>query len=358
MKAEINNILERFVDYVSSHAYEETPILTAYVDIDTTNPANMRERPAWLVDLKNEYRRIQEEVPAEQFKRRSSQVRWERAEEMVLSWLRDRKPSGRSMVLFTDLNDSFVAVDLPVRMETRLYYGLPQIKHLLFALDQYKKYLVLLFGQSEVRMVEVFLTRTSDEVVVETDHERLRRLSRKALEDGQDRRGPEFQSRYIRDVAASISGFFLQDPDIERLVLGGNTQLATRVYSALHPAAQEIVVAITPMDADLPASEIATRIRGLATTYEQEHDTLEVADLLALHRQGGAAALGREEVEKAMAQSRVRSLVLPYPMDVADFDALIVAATVQGIAIEFVFGAAADELVALGGIGAHLYYVL
>ena len=84
---------------------------------------------------------------------------------------------ARSGVLFTNLVD-IIAVDRPVPMETRLYYGLPQIKDLLFALDQFKKYLVVLCSGAEVRIIEVYLTRTTNELRVETEHELARRLGR------------------------------------------------------------------------------------------------------------------------------------------------------------------------------------
>jgi hypothetical protein len=359
MKRDVNDILQLFAEYVTSHNYAERPFVTAYVDIDTTNPENMRERPAWLIDLKNENKRLQEELGPEHLKRRSEQVRWEKAEEMVLQYLQERKPSGRSVALFTDLDDGFVAFDLPVNMATRLYYGLPQIKHLLFALDQYKKYLVLLFSGAEVRVAEVFLTRTNSEVSITTEHERQRRLSRKALDDdGQDRRGPEFEGRHVRDVAAAINEHFMGDPDSERLIMAGNARLAHSVYNALHPAVQASVVAVTAMDHKIAAKDLAEQVKGLAVGYESEHDLVVVDDLIAMHKRGGPAALGEEEVKEALAQGRVKSLVLPYPIDAATFDALIVSATLQGVPIEFVFGAAADGLAQAGGIGAHLYYTL
>ena len=47
MKSRINDVLESFREFVTTHRYQDTPILTAYVDIDPTNPDNQRERPAY-----------------------------------------------------------------------------------------------------------------------------------------------------------------------------------------------------------------------------------------------------------------------------------------------------------------------
>ena len=148
MKAKINEILEEFREFVTTHNYKSRPILTAYVDIDTTKPENQRERPAWLIDLKNKTKEIEEQLAPEEFKRFDNVKKWARVEEMIMGRLRER-PTGRSIVLFSDFED-FIALDLPVSISTQLYYGFPQIKHLLFALDQYKEYLVALFSGAKL----------------------------------------------------------------------------------------------------------------------------------------------------------------------------------------------------------------
>lgn len=355
MQANVNEIVARFSEFVTTHDYKNRPILTAYVNVDPTDPDNRREQPAWQIELKNETKRIEQELDAERMKRRDAQARRATAEEIVMGYLRERKPTGRSIALFTDLEDT-IAIDLPVAMQTRLYYGFPQIKHLLFAMDQYKKYLVLLFSGAEARLVEVFLTRTTDDVVVETEHEKQRRLSRKSMEDGQDRRGPEFERRFINEMATEINRFFLEDPDIERLVLGGNLKLANGVKNSLHPAARDRVVAVEPLDFKLPEKEIATVVKQIADDYEQAHDLAEVEELVRLHNRRGAAVLERQGVETALSRGQVKTLVIPYPMDAAEFDLLIVDAIVNGAGLEFVYGAAAERLREFGGIGAKLYY--
>ena len=69
-----------------------------------------------------------------------------------------------------------------------------------------------------------------------------------------------------------------------------------------------------------------------------------------------AVVMGRHEVPIGLEGDIVKTLVLPYPIDAARFDALIVDATVGGAEIEFVYGAAAEKVNAFGGVGATLYY--
>jgi len=354
MKSKIDEITEQFRAFVTTHDYENTPILTVYVDIDPTKPANRRKNPAWLIDLKNEAKRLEQTLDSEQGKRRHAQEKWGHAERMITDYLRNRKPTGRSTVLYSDLED-FIAVDLPVTLPTRLYYGFPQVKHLLFALDQYKKYLVILLSGAQIRLVELFLTRTVGELVVETDHERARQSGRKSMEAGQDRRGPEFERRFVKEVTTEINQYFLGDPDTERLILGGNLKLAHAVKNGLHPAAKKMVVAIEPIDFKLPGNEVAGIVKQIAENYEQDHDLSVVEELINLsHR--NRAAVGQQDVETALKRGQVKTLVIPYPIDAAQFDSLIVEAMINGAEIEFVYGEAAGKLKEFTGVGAILYH--
>lgn len=58
MKKKINEILDSLRIFITEHDDEDTPILTAYVDLDSTDQDNRRDRPAWLIELKNEAKRI------------------------------------------------------------------------------------------------------------------------------------------------------------------------------------------------------------------------------------------------------------------------------------------------------------
>lgn len=357
MESHVNEILEMFRDFVIAHDYKHTPILTVYADIDTTKPDNQKKQPAWSIELKNETKALEMELDPDLMKRRAVQKQWEQAEEIIEQYLRNRKPTGRSIVLFTDKED-YIAADLPVAMPTRVYYGFPQIKHLLFALDQYKTYDVILFSGTEARLVEVYLSRTSSDETVKTKHDQVWRLGRKSIEDGQDRRKPEFLARFVKEIASEINRHYFENQDFERLVLGGNLKLAHAVRNNLHPAVKDVVVAIDNIDFKQSDLEIAQSVRKIAEKYEGDHDLEVVDQLLNLHRADGSAVIGQDNVENALNLGLVKKLVIPYPIEAPQFDALIVDAVVNGAEIEFVYGEAAERLNEAGGIGASLYYTV
>lgn len=355
MKTGITEILETFKEFVSNHDYQNNPILSVYVDIDSTNPDNRREQPAWQINLKNEFKRIESQLDADEMKRWDNQKIWSDTETMIMNYIQSEKPTGKSIALFTDFKD-IIGVDLAVPMKTAIYYGLPQVKHLLFALDQYKEYSAILFSGSEARMVEVFLTRSTNEVKIETDHELSRRFGRKATTLASDRRDQEFEMRFVREIAQEINQYFLEHLQTGRLVFGGNLKLAGKINNALNPAVKDLVVSIEPMDFKLADNEIAEIIKPIAYAYEQDHDVSVVENLVYKFNKNRTAVLEKQGVEKALSEGRVKTLVIPYPMDSEEFDSMIVEVVLSGADIEFVYGEGAEKLNQYGGIAAELYY--
>ena len=354
MKSSVNEILHKFREFVSTEGFEKTPILTAYVNTDPTDADNRKDRPGWLIELKNEAKRLKEQLDQQQLKRRDNQNKWSGTEEWAMEQLKDRKSTGRSVVLFTD-HESHFSVDLPLPSPTKLYYGFPQLKHMLFSLDQYKKYLVVLLSGSDVRTLEVFLTRTTDEVRHETDLDLLGRYGRSGHSHKHESRTEEYERRFVKDVSAALDKYFLDDPEVDRLILAGNQKQARAVQRGLHQTAKSKLVSVEVIDFKAAGVEVAKHVKDVADRFEGEHDMTVVHDLIARHNRGGSGMVEKQGVDNALENHQVRTLVLPYPTSGEDFDSVIVNATLSGAAIEFVYGEAANHLNEFGGIGAVLY---
>ncbi len=358
MKQNIQEILDSLSTYIVEHQYEETPFLTAYVGIDTTNQDNRRERPAWLIELKNEARRLEEEYGTEALKRRDTQNKWANIEEMVMGHLQWQKLSGRSAVIFTDGED-FLAIELPVPIPTQLFYGPPQLKPLLFELDRYKKCLVALLSEEEKKLVEVFLTATTNEVRIPSEFSQgveLRQGDRRARTQASERRDLDSERRRAAEAAEEINDYFLADSEIEHIILGGNTKLAHAVRKNLHPTVYDSVITIEPIAYSSTNNEIAAAIRHIADEKEREHDLALVEELISRRHAGGTAVLETQGVLRALEQGQVSKLVLSVPIDSDKFDKLLLKCLLSNCDLEFVHGEAADKLNGFGGIAAVLYY--
>jgi hypothetical protein len=263
--------------------------------------------------------------------------------------------SGRGAVFFTDFVDH-ATIDLPIAVPTRLYYGIPQVKQMLFALDHYRKYIVVLFANDDIRAVEVFLTRTTDEILIKTGLKQLQEFGRKAKSLAKERRDADYGRRYVSEAAGDIDRYFMADPDVDRIIFGGNAKVAHAVLKKLHPAVQKLVVAIEPLEFTTPEQEIGAAIRPVAEQHEEEYDLSVVEALVSTAGRKGPAVVDRDGVESALAIGKVRTLVLPYPIDSDEFDVLILQATAIDADVEFVYGKGADRLNGLGGVGAQMYY--
>lgn len=354
MKSSIDKILNKFREFVTSEGFEDTPVLTAYVNTDPTDADNRKDRPGWLIQLKNEAVHLKEQLDQQKLKRRDTQNKWSSTEDWAMEQLKDRKLTGRSVVLFTD-HESHFSVDLPLPSPTKLYYGLPQLKHMLFNLDQYKKYLVVLLSGSDARALEVFLTRTTDEVRHETDLDLMGRYGRSGHSHKHESRTDEYERRFVKEVSTALNQYFLDDPEVDRLILAGNQKQAHAVKACLHQAAKNKLVSVEAIDFKAQDIEVAKHVKAVADRFEGEHDLAVVDDLIARHNRGGSGVVEKQGVDKALENHQVRTLVLPYPTSDEDFDSVIVTATLSGAAIEFVYDEAADRLNAFGGIGAVLY---
>ncbi len=358
MKKEIQDVLDNLRNFIVEHKYEDSPMLTAYVGFDTTEQDNRRDRPAWLIELKNESKRIEEEYGTSALKRLETQRKWDDTEAMIMSHLETNKPEGRSTIIFTD-HEEFLTINLPVPMPTKLFYGAPQLKPLLFALDRFKKFAVVLFSEEEAKIFEVFLTVPTEEARVQTGPTggiSLRPGSRVARTQASKRRDLETERQVVQAAADEIHSYFMADPKIEHLVFGGNLKLAHAVKNVLHPSVYASLVTIEPIAFTSTNNEIAASVSRIAEEWEVEHDLALVEDLVTRRHACGTSVLEMQGVMQAIDNGQARKVVLSVPFESDKFDKLLHKAILNNCDIEFLHGQAAEKLNEFGGAAAVLYY--
>ncbi len=358
MKKEIQDVLDALRTFIIEHQYEDTSMLTAYVGFDTTAQDNQRERPAWLIELKNESKLIEEQLDSEALKRLDTQNKWKNTEEMIMSHLETNKPEGRSTVIFTDHQD-FLTLNLPIPLQTKLYYGAPQLKPLLFSLDHYKKFAVVLFSEEEAKIHEVFLTVPSEEARVQTGPLggiSLRPGGQTARTQASKRRDLETERQVVKVAAEEINKYLQSDFKIEHFVFGGNLKIAHAVKNALHPSINASLITIQPMSFDSTNNEIAKNVKDIAESRETEHDLALVDELVSRRHACGTAVLEPQGVRLALEQGQVSKVVFSVPFECENFDKLVIKCILNNCDIEFLHGKAAAKLNEFGGVAAVLYY--
>lgn len=354
--------LRDMAEYAAGHAQDD--YLSLYLDTDPADPKNQSETPAWQIFLKNAVSQIEADLDPVQT-RQWKNVRlsdddpdkaWARTRKRLEKYITNYRPQGKTLVLFISPGGEH-RYELPVRLSNTYHYGKPHIQEFLWALDEYQRHLVVLMAEDEARVLRVALGRAATDTTVESDQKWLRQQRKAAHEANIESRRDELTRRFIRSIAADADKFFLQHPDIERIVVGGDEKLANSLLGAVHPAVRDRVIGVLPIPFESPPQEIAERIRDTAEAAEREYEDELVAGVINQARAGGRGAKGRVAVARALDRAAVRLIALPYPAG-DEMEPLLLQAVRQGCRVEFLHGEAADRARAAGGIVAQLYYAI
>ncbi len=353
--------LREFAEYAATHAQES--YLSLYLMTDPSEAGNQSQTPAWRTFLRNAVANVEaglDPVQTRQWKNvrlsdESPEKGWARTRKRLDKYLTSYRPEGKTLVLFISPGSEF-SFELPVRIDSASYYGKPHIQEFLWALDEYEQHSVLLFSADEVRVLRLALGRSAADRTVVSDQAWLRGLRKTGEGEQNQQRQDDITRRFVKRAANEVDKFFMKTPDVGRVVLGGNMELANAVLGSLHPSVKEMVIGVLPIPADLPPHEVAERVAETAEQGEREHEAALVADVIRSAGARGRGATGYTAVGHALDRGAVRLLALPYPADSDVVEPLLLQAVRAGATVEFLHGEAAERVKEAGGIVAQLYY--
>lgn len=171
-----------------------------------------------------------------------------------------------------------------------------------------------------------------------------------------DHRRLEYQARHQREVADRIDRMLVDQPQIDRLVLGGNETEAHGVARALGQQAARALVGIVPAPIGSAEADLLQRVAPIAERVESDADLAVVAGLRAATG-GGRAVFGQQAVSDALTAGVVQEVVMSSHLAVADAVEDIVARSLAaGAEVRVVHQEAADQLDGTDGLAAKLFY--
>ncbi len=364
MISEANELIHDFAQYAGDH--EGDNYLTLYLNVDPADRDNQSENPAWRIFLKNAIDKFEETMDPGQMRQwkkvrlsdESPETAWARTRKRLDNAISNYRPEGKTLVLFVSPGAEY-HYELPIKIDNAVYYGKPHMQEFLWALDEYEQHLVVLIAEDQARALLLSLGQTTAEVDVQSDEAWLRQVRKAAHSADIQMREDELDRRFIRDIAGRVDKFFLQNRDVQRVVLGGNVVMANALRGELHPAIQERVIAVLPIPFDAAPHEIADRVRETAQQAERDHEVALVDDIIGQAKKtGGRGVLGYDAVAEASDRAAIQVLALVYPDDSAMVEPLLINALNAGAQIEFVRGTAATALGEAGRVAARLYYAL
>jgi peptide subunit release factor 1 (eRF1) len=343
-------------------------VLSLYLDIDRARQENQSSQPAWRIFLKDAISDVEAQ--------HHSEKHWKQIRARVDAFFADFEPQAKGFAAFFT-TDSERTFELPVPVEARSYYGKPLIAPLLWAVDEYEPYLVVMVDQEKAELLTAYLGNTTVEKKLESDLEAydfeqktlmpatsaMAAGGGEGITAGSNREAfqnmiNEHIAGFHREVVAEVVRLAEKRPNI-RIILGGEERSAHAVQRLLPERLTSSVVGVLPIPMYLSERQVLPQVLPAASEYEREQEMKLVQEVIDFAKSHGRGALGRADVDLALTMQRVELLVLPYPLDdeVAATELSARAFESSG-SVELVHGEAAEILRQEGGVAARLYYAI
>lgn len=344
----------------------DTPTLSLYLDVDLAKQENQAANPAWRIYLKHAINDIEADA--------KNTDDWLEIKKRFDAFVDDYTPDEKGLAAFFTPTAEQV-YRLPVPVENRWSFGKPLIAPLLWAVDEYEPYLIVMVDQEKAQLITAYLGNTTVEDRLETDvyeydfgqktlmpatsavvggHPLTQGSNREAYQNMIN----EHTARFHREVVDHLEKLVQKHPHI-RIVIGGEEHSAHAVRGYLPKQLEPSLVGVLPIPMKTGEHEILERILPEAMEYERKQELDLVQEVIDFAKSGGRGALGRKAVDEALTMQRVETLLLPYPAeDEAEATDFSARAFESGGTVELIHGEAADRLREEGEVAARLYYAL
>jgi len=277
--------------------------LTVYLDVDQTKPANRKR--GFETHLKDMLKQLMAQYPGdEELARTCSEV-----EDII----KRVEPNGKTLVLFRHrrLGFTFRHV-LRLALPSAVYWTHGAVlRPLVEALDEYERYAVVLLDSQKARLFTVFLGELEehkDFVAFAPPRPETPPADKIRSQSRLERHHDEVVASHVKNVAKELTRL-VDELEVDRLVLGGNSELANALARALPKRLQGRLVEILPIPVNASHEEILQRTAEVQERLERVAELEVVRDLLREVRKGGKGVAALPAVLDAVNQKRVWKLV-------------------------------------------------
>ena len=356
---DLNHVRE-IIDQLDEHVF------SLYLHTDNARRENQAERPAWKIEMKNALNQAEQNTTTTAGKEALKKIR-SQVEDFFVGFM----PTGKSLVMFADGN-LIHTHELPLPIDSQHNYGKPLLTPLLWALDEYQRYLIVQVDSERARFTSAYLggTNAEGDMDIELDaydfRERTVMATRSPGTEGRHPGGTgrdqfddmlgEHRQRFYRDVSEHVREL-MREMGAPRLIISGDEKSSHAFHDQLPDDLKKQLAGITPAPFHEGDDQVLDAVMETALAYEREREETLIDEVINLAKSGGRGALGHADVVNALMEQRVETLILPYPPtdnDVAND--LKLQAFRAGTTIELVHGLPATKLESEGGVGARLYY--
>jgi hypothetical protein len=345
-------------------------VLTLYLNVNPGNQANQNTPPAWQIFVKNQVREVEKHIDPE------THAGWQSIKARLEQLLAEYSPSAKTLVAFISA-DQTQTYELPVTLDNAAGFGAPLLPPLIWALDEYERYLVTLVDQERARFFTAYLGNATetDQHTLDIEDYDFRQKTQMPANAGADSGNRAVREGSNRDrfedmIAAHVERFhkgvagrvreLAASTGATRIIIGGAERAMHAVHDELDPDhMQQPVLLMGSLRVDAAEHEVAERIQERALNHERSYENDLVEAVVGSAAANGHGAAGYDAVQQALTLQAVDVLILPWPADDQKQAAtMTLQALDSGASIELVHGAAASKLREAGGVAARLYFPL
>lgn len=340
--------------------------ISLYLQVDPSYIENQSQTPAWTIWLKNELSKLKTSMMEQDLT-----PLWNNMSKRLDTHLATYDIRGRTLVIFMDEKNTYIE-ELPFAMKNRSHFGRPFVSPLLWAIDEYQQYLIVMVDQQKASFRKAYLgnLETQSEITIDLEYDWGEKTlmpasggDGQALRQGNNREAfedmiGEHVERFYKDIADEIKSIY-DDESTPRLILAGDERSAHAVEKHLHESVREHLVSILPIPMDASEKEIMQGMSKVAYDYERDYEIDLIKRIQNDAYDHGRGLLGRDKLKLAMEMQRVELIIMPFSLLQTDPDyahQLAMWALENNSHIEFVHGLAADTLKKDADVAAQLYY--
>ncbi|MEW6003327.1 MAG: hypothetical protein AB1638_11890 [Nitrospirota bacterium] len=289
---------------IASISGKDGYFVSLYLNVDPV----FNQRADYLVHFKNMMKDTIETLDKRVYKKVKDDLK--KIDNYVLT---NKRLFKKGLALLSSSANSFwreYLLKVPVKNEL-IVDKTPYTKPLMDILDNYEKYVVLLFDKESARIFAVHLGEIVEygEVHCEDIPGKHKKGGWYALSQNHYERHIDYHvGLHLKDVVVKIDSF-LSGKKINRLIIGGSDEAVSMVKGMLHKTLLDKVIGTVKVEMFAKKDEVLKKVEPVVNAFEKEEEENTVETLIARAMKNENAVLGLADVLNALREQKVMKLV-------------------------------------------------
>jgi len=300
---------------IASLPHVPPPVLTAYLDVNPSNPRNQSTPRGYLKWLKSAGQALGHKVPPEARKLFRAQLR------RITRHLAMSRPRTRALVLFSGPK-VWEEIPLQVEVTDELHWGKPSLQQMAWLLDEHRPRGAVVVDGNSARFFRFYLGSVAEDppYSFSMDVSSWRKpylvgpsTPRVSKQSGIERdrvaaRVAQQRNHFLRVVSQRMTQW-AKDADLSPVVLIGSGNEIDAIRNSVPGEFRRYLVAFPKALPQTSSVEISKRLQPLLERWEREYENKLVNEIIA-SQGSGQSVIGLDETLDRLQRGQVRELVI------------------------------------------------